>query len=471
MGPPAGQPVSRTRLASFWCALVLLSALAGCAASTDLYDDGPVAVPTVPAKGSIEGYVYDQDTLPPTPVVGAKVYTLPHPDPGVRTNGAGYFRLDNVDAGVQAVVCVATSGRSLYSEVRVSANLVTSVNLVYGIGATGNRCEVGLLTQLFTPGLSSLATVGPGGAFFQFRPLAQLGGNLRSARWSRASTDEVIVVSDFDSPAGEIYLSNLRASTTRRLTNNGVAEDSADLSPDGDRFVYAVDGDSNGRYELVTARLDGSRLLTLVPDIDPATGRLWDNRDPVWAPDGASIAFVTRRLDGSATPFDSNYNVAIQPISIVQQRNDARFDCVIAARAAVFGGQDLYDDRHPAWDEVASNVYYDKLIGGHRQLFAIGVTPGAVELRLTNDLFEHSFPTISFDGRFIAWISTSTVGGRNLDGGAEVLVGEFSRRLDQAGSLTNVRQVTETAATAANSFASFRPLFPGTERWSDGVLR
>jgi hypothetical protein len=459
------------RLSAFWLLLALLAGLAGCATSTDLYDDGPVTTPSVPAKGSIEGYVYDQDTVPPTPVVGAKVYTLPHPDPGVRTNGAGYFRLDGVNAGVQAVVCVSTSGKSLYSEVRVSANFVTSVSLIYGIGVESNRWELGLLTQLFTPGLSSLATVGPGGAFFQYRPLAQLGGNLRSARWSRASTDEVIVASDFDSPAGELYLCNLRASTTRRLTNNGIAEDSADLSPDGERYVYAVDSDSNGRFELVTARLDGSRARTLVPDLDPATGRLWDNRDPVWAPDGAAIAFVARRLDGGATPFDSNYNVAVQPIIIVQQRNDARFDSVIAARAAVFPGPDLYEDRHPAWDEVASNLYYDKFIGGHRQLYTIGVTPGATEIRLTNDLFEHTFPSISFDGRFIAWISTSTVGGRNLDGGSEVLVAEFSRRIDQAGNLTSIRQVTETAAASANSFASFRPLFPGTGRWSNGVFQ
>jgi hypothetical protein len=100
----------------------------------------------------------------------------------------------------------------------------------------------------------------------------------------------------------------------------------------------------------------------------------------------------------------------------------------------------------------------------------VAVIENAAELRLTNDLFENFHPSVSFDGKAIAWISTNTLTGRNADQGAEVFIGEFERKVDRVGGIRNIRQLTETAPTTVNDRVAFRPQYPGKARINDGVL-
>ncbi len=79
---------------------------------------------------------------------------------------------------------------------------------------------------------------------------------------------------------GEIYL--LSAEGEINLTNNPAEDIESDLSPDGERVVFASDRD--GTYHVYVMNVDGTGLIRLTDD--PA-----GDLSPRWSPDGKRIAF------------------------------------------------------------------------------------------------------------------------------------------------------------------------------------
>ena len=78
-----------------------------------------------------------------------------------------------------------------------------------------------------------------------------------------------------------------------------VRDERPDISPDGSRVVYSTFRHSTGMlwnrvhsYEIATAKPDGS-------DVKRLTRNEYDDRSPVWSPDGRRIAFVSDR-DGNS---------------------------------------------------------------------------------------------------------------------------------------------------------------------------
>ena len=78
-----------------------------------------------------------------------------------------------------------------------------------------------------------------------------------------------------------------------------VRDERPDISPDGSRVVYSTFRHSTGMlwnrvhsYEIATAKPDGS-------DVNRLTRNEYDDRSPVWSPDGRRIAFVSDR-DGNS---------------------------------------------------------------------------------------------------------------------------------------------------------------------------
>lgn len=105
-----------------------------------------------------------------------------------------------------------------------------------------------------------------------------------------------IVVSGSIGGITDLYTVNIDGSGARRLTNDKYAELQPQWSPDGKSIAFATDRGDDTDVDLLKfglwqiATID---LTTLRIDVLPGQGGL--NLNPMWAPDGKSIAFISDR--------------------------------------------------------------------------------------------------------------------------------------------------------------------------------
>ncbi|MEW6319542.1 MAG: S9 family peptidase [Acidobacteriota bacterium] len=93
-----------------------------------------------------------------------------------------------------------------------------------------------------------------------------------------------------DAPRQDVWVMNADGSGERRVTDNGVAETGAQLSPDGTRVLFLAE--ASARLEpyhnarLFVAAASGGPATALQPDA------AWEVEAAAWRPDGRTIAYV-----------------------------------------------------------------------------------------------------------------------------------------------------------------------------------
>lgn len=101
--------------------------------------------------------------------------------------------------------------------------------------------------------------------------------------------------------AGDIYVSNRDGSAPRRLTSHAADERDPIFSPDGAMIAFTANYDGNTDVYVIPTAGGQPKRLTWHPGADTATD---------WSPDGRSVAFVSRRetLNGRS---EQLYHVAL----------------------------------------------------------------------------------------------------------------------------------------------------------------
>ena len=105
-----------------------------------------------------------------------------------------------------------------------------------------------------------------------------------------------IVVQGYDQGINDLYVLDLATSKLRQLTNDKFAEMQPQWSPDGKTIVFTTDRAPNSNLELL--KFDAWQIATLdvatnAIEVLPRQAGL--NLNPMWAPDGKSVAFISDR--------------------------------------------------------------------------------------------------------------------------------------------------------------------------------
>jgi eukaryotic-like serine/threonine-protein kinase len=150
------------------------------------------------------------------------------------------------------------------------------------------------------------------------------------------------------------------------------AQDPA-ISPDGQRIAFArpqEDGNLRIWVAPIGAPEQARRLTT-------DQGGLWDHRRPAWSPDGRTICYRDSR------------DLWLVPVA--------------GGEARVFT-QDSAIDRDPVWSPGGAFIYFVSPRGGSESMWRKSVTGGEA-VNVTRGAGNEEFPTISRDGRRLAFLS------------------------------------------------------------------
>ena len=181
----------------------------------------------------------------------------------------------------------------------------------------------------------------------------------------------------------KIWVAAADGSHAQQLTNPASGADyHPDWSPDGEHIVYVSGGTGNG--DIMVMNKDGSEAT----NISQNTGR--DNF-PMWSPDGHWIAYASDR--------DGNWGIYVTDPA---GRNTRR---VSDEREAI----------EPSWYPDSQRLIYQAATDGNFDLYTVELDSDRVPVRLTTTEFDEKRPTVSSDGRWIAFES-------DRDGGSNIFV-------------------------------------------------
>jgi TolB protein len=137
--------------------------------------------------------------------------------------------------------------------------------------------------------------------------------------------------------AYDLYVMNADGSDVRRLTNSPIRYINPSWSPDGAYIVFNTEYDNRDIYVMdVQQALRGADDSVQRLTYSPA-----DDYDPVWSPDGAHIAFTSNR--------DGNYDIYLMDVQATLQGSDG----AVMQRLTYDAGDDESPDWSPDGAQIA----------------------------------------------------------------------------------------------------------------------
>ncbi|MET0290455.1 MAG: amidohydrolase family protein [Pseudoxanthomonas sp.] len=171
---------------------------------------------------------------------------------------------------------------------------------------------------------------------------------------------------------GGLWLLPSKGGTARRITDAYSDARQPVWSPDGQTLAFF--SYREGGYDLWTVKPDGSALKKL-------TWGAFDDRDPIWSPDGKRLAFASDR----GTPGQSSYNI---------------WTVDVASGALQQVTHNAFENRMPSWSPDGRRIAYSSTRDGSSGLFATTVTDGTEQpLRDSKGTLEA--PSWTPDGRLL----------------------------------------------------------------------
>lgn len=190
------------------------------------------------------------------------------------------------------------------------------------------------------------------------------------------------------SELASIYIFDLRAGTTRRLTDKAESAGYADWSPDGSQIVYNIILKSGRHLVLRDAAGRGPRQLTNEPGTEDSY--------PDWSPDGTRIVFA--RYD----------HVAVEGADVDAEIMMLDLDEQVRVRSLGVRGTS------PAFSPDGSRIAFVSDLDGTQEIYVMD-TDGSNIVRVTNDGHTDLWPAWSPDGERLVYVS-------ELDGNFDLYV-------------------------------------------------
>lgn len=215
--------------------------------------------------------------------------------------------------------------------------------------------------------------------------------------------DKILLISDLGGVTEQAYIMNLDGSDLRSVSAPGIGVNSARWSPDGERVV--MDGNSSGAWDIYTCRADGSGFARLFEThVAQAT-------DPVWSPNGDSIAFVTDASGNNRIAVTSaaggSYTDILENLPQVNANNNTA----------------------PRWSPTGRSIAFvsTEQPSQYSDIYVVGSNgSGLVNITQTTTVYEDA-PRWSPDGKKIAFDSRLTSSGNNR---IRIVAADDGRTLD-----------------------------------------
>ncbi|MCW2414371.1 amidohydrolase family protein [Sphingobium sp. B8D3D] len=200
------------------------------------------------------------------------------------------------------------------------------------------------------------------------------------------------------SPDGQSLAVDLQGSLWIIPAKGGEAKRITDYFNDARQPVWAPDGKTlaffsyrDGNYDLYTIEPDGSNMRHV-------TNGLADDREPAWSPDGKQLAFSSDRA-GSGPAGYNIWSVDVATGVVRQLTSDA------------------YEDRLPSWSPDGKEIAYSSQRGSATGIYAVSITDGR-ERAVKEGPGTFTAPSWSPTGQ-LAYVSSSSTASRlEVDGTA-----------------------------------------------------
>lgn len=403
--------------------------------NTGAQANGLSAAPALSADGRFVAFTSTATNLTDTPPLGAS-------DIYVRDLQLGTTTRASVRSG-GGVTSAASSSPSLSADGRYVAFAADGAGLVDG-DTNGNRDVFVHDRQTMTTVRASVSSAGVQGDRDSRTPTLSADGS--SLAFESSATN--LVPGDTNN-ATDVFVRDLKAGTTRRISVSATGEESngvsglstGALSGDGQQVVFRslasnlVPGDTNGFEDVFVADLRTGAIRRV--SVSPAGAQLdaLSGVPAVLNHDGSYVAFRTRaNIDPRDTAFRSDIYVAPNPpprvldlVTLTPER--AAADSPTQNRAAV-----SHDGRFVAFDSAATNlVAHDT--NTVRDVFVRDLTLGLTERVSVPASGGESngasqSPALSPDGRFVAFSSAaSNLVAGDTNGTSDVFLRDRERGL------------------------------------------